>query len=132
MANNFDNSRRFASVVVELAQQRTNCELLRGLLDQKLLIVDAFAEKLLFPAVRGRNMPLIRALLEAGCDVNMTGFDTNGFTASWKRTALQCAIELRDHGLVSFLMNHGANASVQRLDAMLDSLVRTYNTDSLL
>jgi hypothetical protein len=131
MANNFDTG-RVASVIVELAQQRTNRELLRGLLDQKLLILEAFAEKLLFPAVRAKNTSLIRIILEAGCDVNMTGFDTNGFRASLKRTALQCAIELRDHELVSFLMDHGAKVSMKGLDAMFDDSRLIWKPDSLL
>jgi ankyrin repeat protein len=131
MANNFDRG-HIASMIVELAQQRTNCELLRGLLDQKLLILEAFAEKLLFPAVRAKNISLIRINLEAGCDVNMTGFDTNGFVTSLKRTALQCAIELRDHELVSLLMDHGAKVSMNGLDAMLDRSIRLWNPDSLL
>jgi hypothetical protein len=131
MANNFD-TRRVASMIVELAQQRTNCEIFRGLLDQKLVILEGFAEKLFFPAVQGKNTSLIQILLEAGCDVNMTGFDTNGLLHSRKRTALQCAIELRDHELVSFLMDHGAKVSMKGLDAMLDRSDSIWNPDSLL
>jgi hypothetical protein len=59
-----------AAVIVELAQQRTNCQLIRRLFEQKMLIMEAFAEKLLIPAVRGKNIPLIRAILETGCDIN--------------------------------------------------------------
>jgi hypothetical protein len=94
--------------------------------------MEAFAEKLLFPAVRGKNIPLIRAILEAGCDINMTGLDTNCFRYSRNCTALQCAIEIRDHELVSFLMDHGANASMQSLEAMLDGSRHTYVTETSL
>jgi hypothetical protein len=115
-----------AAVIVELAQQRTNCQLIRRLFEQKMLIMEAFAEKLLIPAVRGKNIPLIRAILETGCDINMTRVDHNSLI-NWRySTALQCAIEMRDHELVSFLMDHGANAGVQNFDAI------PYDTNSLL
>jgi hypothetical protein len=55
MTNNFQGTERMASVIVDLAQQRTNCQLIRGLFDQKVLIMEAFAEKLLFSAVRERT-----------------------------------------------------------------------------
>jgi hypothetical protein len=82
--------------------------------------------------VRGKNIPLIRIILESGCDINMTGFDTDGHKTSWKRTVLQCAIEMNDLELVSYLMNHGANASLRCFDVMLDDAMFTYHTGSLL
>jgi hypothetical protein len=46
VTNSLSDTQRMASMIVELAQRKANCESLRGLFCQKLLIMDAFAEKL--------------------------------------------------------------------------------------
>ena len=132
VANNID-TRHITSVVVELAQDKHNRALLQTLVDQKLLIAEALVEKLLFPAVRGRNIPLLEIILRAGCDVNLTSFEHCDFYPNERgQTALQCAIELRDHKLVSFLLTHGADGSMQGLRVKPDGIISSYRTGSLL
>jgi hypothetical protein len=121
VANNFD-TRHMASVVVELAQNKHNRVLLQSLLDQKLLMVDAFVEKLLLPAVSGRNKPLLELILRAGCDVNQ--LREKEFQTDEEESALSLAIEMQDQNLVSLLLDNGANGSLRlRRDFQLDSLL---------
>jgi hypothetical protein len=121
VANNFD-TRHMASVVVELAQNKHNRVLLQSLLDQKLLMVDAFVEKLLLPAVSGRNKSLLELILRAGCDVNQ--FRKNEHNEQHEESALLLAIRMQDQELVSFLLANGANGSLRpRRDFQLYSLL---------
>jgi ankyrin repeat protein len=110
LSNNFDVA-HVSSVIVELAQDKRNRALLRSLLDQKLLVADAMAEKLLIPAVRGKNIPLINLLLEADCDINMeTLLPGLGNPSS----ALECATAQNSEDIVTFLLDNGANGNVPR------------------
>jgi ankyrin repeat protein len=106
ISNNFD-VKRVSLVIVELAQDKRNRALFRSLLDQKLLVADAMAEKLLIPAVQGKNMPLIKLLLEAGCDINIEMRRVTEAT----NTALQCAVKQSSGDLVTFLLDNGANGN---------------------
>jgi hypothetical protein len=121
VANNFD-ARHMASVVVELAQNKHNRVLLQSLLDQKLLMVDAFVEKLLLPAVSARNKSLLELILRAGCDVNQ--FREKEIDTGNEESALSLAIGMQDQKLVSLLLDNGANGSLR--------LQRHFQRDSLL
>jgi ankyrin repeat protein len=102
------------SAIVELAQDSRVLSALRRLLDQKLLSVEAFAEKLLIPAIEAGNKTLVEMLLDAGVSIDMEGSPS---------LALWCAIELGQTELVGVLLNHGANASVD-----LGRSYKDYNT----
>ncbi|KAF2264072.1 ankyrin [Lojkania enalia] len=103
ISNNFDIDRS-TSVMASLAQDKRNLSLLQCLLDRKLPMVEAFAEKLLIPAAQCGNLPLVAMLIEHEVDINTEYYP-------FRQSALSCAIQSSDEGLVTYLLNHGAKAN---------------------
>ncbi|CAO2658355.1 Nn.00g060780.m01.CDS01 [Neocucurbitaria sp. VM-36] len=104
IANNF-TKQMVEKVIFELAESKSALSTLQRLLAQRLIAVDAFAEKLLIPAVQHRNLHLVRVLVESGVDVNIREFTPRHYT---RATALQCAVELGDDTIVETLLANGA------------------------
>jgi ankyrin repeat protein len=90
------------SAIVELARDDRVLSVFRRLLDQKLLSVEAFAEKLLVPAIEAGDKKLVEMFIDSGVKV-----DTEGGVFS----ALCCAIEYDQTELVKILLNRGASAT---------------------
>jgi hypothetical protein len=132
VGNKFD-TRHIGPVIVELAQDAHNRALLQTLLDQKLLMAEAFMEELLFDAVRGKNIPLIEVILRAGCDINLTRFEHSDCSPNTRgQTILQCAMELQDQELVSVLMTHGADGNARNVHVKPKGSSKYHYYDSLL
>ncbi|RYP44338.1 hypothetical protein DL768_009197 [Monosporascus sp. mg162] len=106
ISNNHDTGRT-VPVMVELAKDRRNLSLLKSMLDQKLLTVGAFSEKLLVAAARFQNLPLLRILVQYGVDIN----SREGGQIFCLYDALACAVEGCDEDMVTYLLDHGADAT---------------------
>lgn len=86
--------------VVALLAKSHNRAILQRLLQQRLYIVDTFAERLLLPAVEERNLALVRCIVENGASVVST---------PWVSRPLYKAIICGDASIVALLLEHGAN-----------------------
>ncbi|PSN69668.1 ankyrin [Corynespora cassiicola Philippines] len=111
VGNNFA-SRNICDTVVDLCQSELNRGLLKNLLDQKLLMVKALGEKLVIAASRGNNIPLVKILLDAGCDVNIH--------EEKKFQALHEAIFCGHEEMASFLLHRGAYDDKEVLRVSID------------
>jgi ankyrin repeat protein len=100
ISNNHDTWRTLP-VIVELAKDKSNLLILKGLFKQKLLILDAVAEKLLYAAAEYRNLPLLRTLVDIGWNIDSVEDDL-GYRA------LSCAVRNGDEDMVMFLLDRGA------------------------
>jgi hypothetical protein len=92
--------------VIRLFQGPRNLSLLRYLLEQKLPSVDAFAEKLLAPAVLAGNTGLVTMLINNGVPV-----DSRSSTAITLEqfSGLEAAIMSGREHMVRYLLDHGAD-----------------------
>ncbi|KAJ4376367.1 hypothetical protein N0V83_001650 [Neocucurbitaria cava] len=108
ISNNFDLESALM-VMLEVEKSKQAVVTLRRLLRQDLVAVQAFAEKLLIPAVQRRNVQFVRILVETGVDINTPAISR---TTGWPVNALECAVELGDGQIVEMLLAHGANWSV--------------------
>lgn len=73
LSNSF-NTWEIAVSVVEFARELRNREFLATFFSSGEITAEIFAEKLLIPAVCGRNYPLVATLLDAGADINTVGY----------------------------------------------------------
>ncbi|KAF2004118.1 ankyrin [Amniculicola lignicola CBS 123094] len=99
LSNNFDTW-KIAPIVVELARESQNRQFLSQLMSYGSVTAEAVAEKLLIPAAKGKNFPLMISLLDLGVDVN--------YSDSEERSLLQYAIESCNENLVCILLERGA------------------------
>lgn len=104
VSNNHDTW-RVIPVIIELMRDDNNLSTLISLLKRGLVLAEAAAEKLLIPAVRDRNFPLLKALVENGVDLNLYEDEYE------HKCALSCAIDNDDENMVTYLLDHGANAA---------------------
>jgi ankyrin repeat protein len=96
-----DNARvpGLASAIVQLAEDSRIRSALQHLLGQGLLTIEAFAEKLLLPAIEAGSDTVVDMLVNAGVH-------TNGGAS----LALEYAIVCDHKKIVDFLLRHGASA----------------------
>ncbi|KAF2635483.1 ankyrin [Massarina eburnea CBS 473.64] len=106
LSNNL-NVRELAPIVVEFTREKQNRDFLKRLLLRGEFTMKAIAEKLLLPAVKGRNYPLLNILLDSGVDINCEQVGDRISHEPYSRL-LHHAIDSCDEGLVQFLLHHGA------------------------
>ncbi|KAF2650524.1 ankyrin [Lophiostoma macrostomum CBS 122681] len=101
IANNHDTWDTIP-ILVEILRDRNNISVLKSFLDQNLLAIEAVAERLMCPAARYQNVPLLKVMVEHGMDLNLT----ERYTAE---NALAWAVKHGDEHTVTYLLGHGAD-----------------------
>jgi len=104
ISNNVDTDRT-VEVMVDLLKDKHNLSLLKSLLDQELLVVEAFFEKLFSAAALSGNLPLLRILVE-----NEAGAKPKRLRSEYN-DALKSAIEYSHEDMVTYLLDHGVIAT---------------------
>ena len=104
ISNNVDTDRTI-EVMGDLLEDKHNLSLLKSLLDQELLVVEAFFEKLFPAAALSGNLPLLRILVE-----NEAGAKLKRRCSEYK-DVLECAIRYSHEDMVTYLLDHGVTAT---------------------
>lgn len=103
---------QLASAIVQLAEDSRIRSVLQHLLSRGLLSIEAFAEKLLIPAIEAGSEAVVEMLVNAGVTVH---------TKRGASLALGHAIVCGHKKIVDFLLRHGASARTK-------SSLNTYST----
>jgi hypothetical protein len=114
ISNNMHVSETTALLVDLTAQKGKVQSILKSLFRQQQTSVTALREKLLHPAIQGRNKALVQSLLELGVDKDLPASTTPGRLE--KITPLQCAVETGDEELVDLVLKWNPHVWSAQLD----------------
>ena len=104
ISNNIDTIPT-VKVIVNLLKDKRNLSLLKSLLEQELLVVEALVEKIFQAAAESGNLPLLRMLVE-----NEAATKLERLCPEYS-DALQSAIEEHHEDTVTYLLDHGVIAT---------------------
>ncbi|KAH7379606.1 ankyrin repeat-containing domain protein [Pyrenochaeta sp. MPI-SDFR-AT-0127] len=101
------NVRKIATLVVWLVRDKSNYAVLQWLVQQDLVSVRAFTEKLLVSAVNDNNLTLVKLLVESGVsvDIRVDFHDWPGVPVS----PIECAVMNGFENIVAYLLRHGVS-----------------------
>jgi len=102
IANNIEDSAGMAETIVGLMKDEHHLSFLKRLLDQKLFMVEAFSEKLIWPALHSGNLPLLK-VLKAGIKIKRLFLESD--------VTLIFAIRSHQEDIVTYLLDHGVSAT---------------------